>query len=190
MKNRLPLHKSLLLAVSCLLLVNFTGCGYTTRSAIANKYKTIYVVPFVNKIDITKETDTGNKYKIYRPLLETDISKAINNKFLFDGNLKPIKKETADLVLKGELAAFTRDALRYSDDNDVEEYRLNIIVNLSLWSNKEDKMLWEESNFTGDTTYFTSFYPIVTERKEEGVAVNDAINDLARRVVERTIEEW
>ena len=98
--------KTVLLVMSYLLLVTITGCGYTTRSAIANKFKTIYITPFVNKIDVTRDADVGTKYKVYRPLLETDITRAVSDKFLFDGNLRPAKKESADLILKGELVEF------------------------------------------------------------------------------------
>jgi hypothetical protein len=165
------------------------GCGYTTRSMISNKFKTIYVAPFVNKIDITKEADSANKYKLYRPMLETDITKAVTNKYLFDGNLRPVKSGSADLVLKGELTEFRRDPLRYTDNDEVEEYRINIVVNLSMWDTKENKLLWQENGFTGDFTYFTSFTKSGTPKSDDQ-AVNDAVIDLARRIVERTVEEW
>ena len=177
-----------LLLTSCSLLL--CACGYTTRSAISNKFRTIYVEPFINKVDITKETDVERRYKVYRPSLETDVSRAVNNKYLFDGNLKPAKKESADLVLKGELVEFSRDPLRYNDNNDVEEYRVNVKVNLGLWDNKENRLIWEESSFTGFADFFTSFYPVASDRKDESVAVNEATDDLARRIVERTVEEW
>ncbi|MDD2751607.1 MAG: LPS assembly lipoprotein LptE [Candidatus Omnitrophica bacterium] len=167
-----------------------SACGYTTRSAISNKYRTIYITPFINKIDITKEMNAESKYKIYRPSLETDVTVAVTNKFLFDGNLKPVKEETADLTLKGEVVDFARDPLRYSDNEDVQEYRVNVRVNMSLWDNRENRVLWEESNFTGYANYFTSFYPVASERKDESVAVAQALDDLARRVVERAVEEW
>jgi len=168
-----------------------SGCGYTTRSMVSSKFKTIYITPFANKIDITKETDTADKYKVYKPLLETEITRAVINRFLWDGNLKPAKKEVADLVLKGELIEFRRDAIRYTQDgNEVEEYRLNLVVNISLWNNKEEKLIWEQNGFTGDTTYFTNFSPVTTSRKSEDVAIKDALDDLGRRIVERTVEEW
>lgn len=170
-------------------LLVITGCGYTTRSMISNLYHTIYVTPFVNKIDITRETDAGNKYRIYRPGLETDVSKAVTNKYLFDGNLRPVKNQDADLVLKGELVEFRQDPLRYTDNDEVEEYRVNIIVNLTLWDTKENKLVWQENGFTGDFTYFTNFTTTGTPKSQD-VAVNDAIADLARRIVERTVEQW
>lgn len=164
------------------------GCGYTTRSMISDKFKTVYVAPFLNKIDITKETDVASKYKIYRPFLETDITKAVIAKFLSDGNLKLLKQESADLVLKGELVEFRKDPLRYTDSDEVEEYRINLIVNLNLWDNKENRLAWEEKRFTGDTTYFA--LTTNSQYKSEATAINDAITDLARRIVERTVEQW
>ena len=123
-------------------------------------------------------------------MLETEVTRAVNNKFLFDGNLKPTDKDSADLALKGDLIDFRRDPLRYTENDEVAEYRINIVVNISLWDNRENKEIWQENGFTGDTSYFTSYYSVASERKEESVAVTDAINDLARRIVERAVEQW
>lgn len=187
------LKKSVLFTVYCLLFtIYLTGCGYTTRSMISDKFRTIYITPFVNKIDLTEEASVAYKYKIYRPMLEQELTKAVVNKFLFDGNLKPTKKESADLVLKGDLVEFRKDPLRYNEDNDeVSEYRMNIVVNIIMWDNKENKLVWEENGFTGDFTYFptSSDMENVTEKTDEQ-AVPDAIDDLARRIVERTVEQW
>lgn len=179
MKMTIGLVRGLVMAV----LIAAAGCGYTTRSMIASKYRTIYVPPFYSAIDITREVDVGNKYKIYRPGLETDITKTLTNKFLFDGNVRPADMDRADLELKGELVEFRRDPLRYGENDEVDEYRLNLVVNISLWDKKEDKMLWEEKSFTGDTTYFPA-------QKSEDAAIRVALDDLARRIVARVVEEW
>jgi len=162
------------------------GCGYTTRSVIKDQYGSIYVAPFVNAVDMTDEAFSANKYRVYRPGIETDVSKAVVNRFLIDGNLKPVTPGLADLSLKGEVVEFRKDALRYDDNDEVTEYRVNIVVNLTLMDNKENSKLWQENNFTGDTTYFASG----SQAKSEAEALNDAISDLARRIVERTVEQW
>jgi hypothetical protein len=185
-EEKMKTKKTVLLVTGYLLVIAIAGCGYTTRSMISNKFKTIYVTPFVNKVDITNEAYTSDKYKIYRPMLETDITKSVINKYLFDGNLKPVKEESADLILKGELIDFRKDPLRYDENDVVTEYRVNIVVNISLWDRKEDKMVWEERGFTGDTSYFTSG----TQAKSEATAITDALTDLSRRIVERTVEQW
>ncbi len=180
------LRNFILLSVMLCISYNIIGCGYTTRSMISSKYRTIYIEPFLNKIDITRESEVSSKYKIYRPSVETEIYKAVVNKFLFDGNLKLAKTDTADLILKGEVTEFRRDPLRYTESDDVEEYRINLVVNLSLYDTALNTLVWEEKGFTGDTTYFTSG----TSAKSEESAVVEALSDLSRRIVERTVEQW
>lgn len=162
------------------------GCGYTTRSLISGKYKTIKIMPFVNKIELTLESDSNNKYKVYRPMLETEVTRAVSNKFLSDSSVKPVALDSADLILKSELVEFRRDALRFTNSDDVEEYRVNIVVNMSLWDNKNDKLVWEEKNFTGYASYFVTG----PQAKSEAQAVQEAIKDLSRRIVERVVEQW
>lgn len=185
-KAKISCLRICLFALSLSVILASGGCGYTTRSMIAAQFRTIYIGPFINKIDITRETDTANKYKIYRPMLETEITQSVISKFLTDGNLKPIEGGSADLELKGELVEFRRDPIRYTDNDEVEEYRINLIVNIGLWDKKEDKLLWQENNFTGETTYFT----LGAAAKSETAAVKDAISDLSRRIVERAVEQW
>ncbi|MDD5568336.1 MAG: LptE family protein [Candidatus Omnitrophica bacterium] len=176
-----------LYAVCCILSTVFlSGCGYTTRSLIETKYRTIYITPFINKTNITNSTDAENKYRIYRPMIETDITQFVNNRFLFDGNLKPLKEESADLILKGELLDFRKDPLRYDNNDNVSEYRINLVVSISLWDRAANKLLWKEDDFIGDTTYF----PTGNQAKTEDAAVTDALTDLSRRIVERAVEQW
>ncbi len=190
MKNKIRAYSSLAI-LFCLSAVVLAGCGYTTRSMLTGKYRTIYITPFLNKVDVTQEAYSANKYRIYRPMLETDITRKVVNKYLFDGNLKPKKEGEADLVLKGELVEYRKDPLTYTEGNDeVAEYRINIYVNLSLWDTKENKLLWEEKNFNGNYSYFTTSAPGNAVVVSDDTAVNNAIEDLARRIVERTVEQW
>lgn len=186
MKNKRFLSLTLYTICYILSTLLLSGCGYTTRSMASTKYRTIYITPFENKTNITNSTDAENKYRIYRPGVETDITRTVNNRFLFDGNLKPLREEAADLILKGELIDFRKDTLRYDNNNNVSEYRINLVVNISLWDREENKMLWEENSFTGDTTYFPTGNQSITEDQ----AVTNALNDLSRRIVERAVEQW
>lgn len=180
-------NKFLVLATGYLLLVScLSGCGYTTRSMISNEFRTVYIKPFVNKIDFSQENQVSNRYRIYRPQLETEITKAVVDKYIFDGNLKPVEKVASDLSLIGELVEFRKDPLRYTDNDDVEEFRVNIVVNITLWDNKQNKQVWQENNFTG----YYDYYTVGAQTISEDTAVRNAIKDLARRVVERTVEQW
>lgn len=178
-----------LFSVLCFLSSVLVGCGYSTRSVYHGPYKTIFIEPFANKVDILSEdaTSLSQRFRTYYPLLETDLRTAVINRFMYDGGLRIANKEEADLTLKGELIDYQRDALRYENNQeDVAEYRISLVMRLSLFKNGEEEPLWDEPRFIGDATYFTSG----TQAKSEKAALDDAIADLARRVVERTIENW
>ena len=158
------------------------GCGYSVRSVLPATFRTIHVLPFSNKIIYS----TDQAHNSYIPLMEVKVRNAIVERYLFDGNLKIADEETADLVLKGELTGFERNVLRYTESNDVQEYRIHIVVSLTMLDPSEAKALWTEPAFVGEATYFLTG----PQAKSEAAAIEDALTDLARRVVERTIEDW
>ena len=162
------------------------GCGYTTRPGLAANLRTVYIKPFTNKIDFTQLATGSGRFPIYRHGMEVDITNAILNRFQVTGLLRPSSPERADTRLEGELVGFRRDALRYNASQQVEEWRLNVIINLRFFDQKNQVPLWEESQFTGDATYFA----LGSLAESEASALNRAITDLARRVVERAVEDW
>jgi hypothetical protein len=186
-RKRTPMKKvNLLLSLLFVFLAH--GCGYTTHAYVAQTgYKTIYVKPFLNKVNTTSEYSEGSRFQTYFPLLENTITNAVVNRFIFDGNLKVVKEMDSDLVLKGELTSYSRDTLRNVPGTDTpEEYRVTIFVNLTLSNNKTKNVVWEKDGFAGDTTYFTTGNLV----KSEPQALQDATDDLARRIVEATVEAW
>ncbi len=158
------------------------GCGYTFKSTLPAGLKTIYVDTFENRIDFTTEA----RRNLYLPLLESDVRRAITDRFLFDGNLKLADEGNADLIMTGKLLNYRRVGLRFSSSDDVEEYRVYITVSLALTRNGDEEPMWEEPSFVGEATYFVSG-PRATS---EDSAVAEAVEDLARRIVERTVEDW
>jgi len=163
------------------------GCGYTTHAFVNQTgYRTIYVTPFLNKVDTTSEFSEGRKFKTYFPLLENTITNAVVDRYLFDGNLRTAEENKADLVLKGELTNYRRESLRNATDDTPEEYRITLFVHIMLIENKTQKVLWEYYDFAGESTYFTTGSYV----KSESQAIHDATKDLARRIVETTVEAW
>ncbi len=185
-----PLSASCLLPPAFLLLLVCLapGCGYSTRSLLPPHLRTIYVRPFVNKIPIADEVSARYPFQSSRPLLENDVTNAVIDRYIFDGNVKVMPaEEQADMVLTGELIAYYRDPVRYAEGREsVEEYRLSLVAHLTLTDRRKGELMWEESNFVGDTTYFVSG----SLAKSDTVALDAAVEDLARRIVERTIEAW
>ena len=173
----------LLIAVSCALL---SGCGYSSRSGLPSHLRTVYVKPFTNKIDVTQLTSGHERFPLYRHQMEVDLTKAVINRYQFTGLLRPASAERANCRLEGDLVGFHRDALRYNASQQVEEWRLNVVVNLRFFDQTTHTLIWEENQFTGDTTYFA----LGANAEPEAKALDRAITDLAKRVVERTVESW
>jgi hypothetical protein len=176
-------HLCVLSAVVCLFAA---GCGYTTRPGLAAHLKTIYVKPFINKIDVTQLSTGDERFPIYRHQMEVDLTKAVLSRFQFTGLLRPAGVDRADCRLEGELVEFRRDPLRYDANQQVEEWRLNVVVNLQFIDQKNDIVMWEEQQFTGDTTYFA----VGANVESESSGLDRAITDLAKRIVERSVENW
>lgn len=173
--------KMLLSVLACCSLF-VSGCGYTTSSNLDSRFRAVYVEDFENRI----EYSSASGKDIYIPLLEVKAQNAVVDRFLFDGNLKVSEPQTADLILRGELKSYQRDTLRTTDNEDVLEYRVRITVHFKLWDTRREEMVWDEPRFSGEATYFVSG----SEATSEDSAIEEAISDLARRIVERTIENW
>jgi hypothetical protein len=167
------------------LLFLFSGCGYTTKIILPDNVKTIHVDTFKNNIDITKEVSAKDKYEVYRPNLEADLRDAIVSSFFLDGNFKIAAKDSADAVLEGEILQYRKDPLRYQNEF-VQEYRISLVCDIKLINQKDSSILFKEENITGDTTYFTTG----ALQKTETSALNDVMSDLARRIINKIVENW
>ena len=128
---------------------------------------------------------TKDKYEIYRPNLETDLRDKLLERFFLDGHLKIQAKDFANAILEGEIVQYRKDPLRYQN-KDVEEYRISLVCDIRLRSSVDSEILLEEENIIGDTTYFTTGSLEITETE----ALEDAMQDLARRIVNRIVENW
>jgi len=183
---RVAITRSLLLSVTACLIAGLLGCGYSARSLLPSGYRTVYVENFLNRISVAQETNDTRMYRGYRHRLEGDITKAVTDRFILDGNLRIANPDQADLILKGELIDFKKEALRYDRNDTIEEYRIRLIVDIQLVDAGKNIVLWREKSFAGESTYRTTG-SLATG--EEG-AIQEAQEDLARRIVERVIEGW
>ncbi len=181
---------TILFLAAVLSVIAFSGCGYISKSLAHAKSTKIFIKPFENKVDmnITGGYSDMNPYRLYRPGMETKVTDAVINRFLLDGSLKVVsKKEDAELILTGALKNYDKQPLKYNEfTKKVEEYRANIIVDMELADVDNDKVLWKETDFVG----YYEFNLIGSNSETEDTAINHAVEDLARRVVERTVEDW
>lgn len=180
------MRSKLAVLLLALVTVGMAGCGYTTRPGLPGRLKTVYVTPFTNQIDLTQLPTNRERYPVYRHNLEVEITDAVIERYQFTGLLRPTGPSDADCTVKGHLRDFRRDALRFDGSANVEEWRLSLVVDLEFIDGMTGETMWKESGFIGDATYFASG----PRAESEQSALDRAIDDLARRVVERSVENW
>ncbi len=168
------------LALLMCFFMGIQGCGYTSKSALPENIKSIYVKTVLNKIDVSNIIT-------YKAGLEMDITNAIVRRLQRDGNLKVVKRpEEADVILESNLIRFDQEGLRFSRLETSQELRVYLVLALKLIDGKTQQPLWEEANFSGDQEYFVS----QIHDQSRDFAVDQAIDRLARNVVDRIVEDW
>ena len=155
------------------------GCGYTQQVTLPHNIKTLNIPTFENKIPPTE------RYA-YQPGLEIELTNAVIDRFIFDGNLKVTDESQADAVLKGAIISYEQEGVRFDDLESPDEYRLFLVVSFKLLDRKTGEVILAEPNFSGHTEFFNSRSPAVTRR----TAANNVVVDLARSLVDRIVEEW
>lgn len=173
------------LSVALGAVLAISGCGYTTKTLLPENIRTVHVAPVKNTIDLSAEVSDTTPFRVYRPGIEVELTNALINRFIFDGTLKVVLPERADAVVEVSLVDYRRDPLRYSDGDDVQEYRLSIVMDARMIQKSDGVALWSK-RITGDTTFFIVGSRAITEDQ----AAQRVVEDAARRVIEATIEYW
>ncbi|MBI4431636.1 MAG: LptE family protein [Candidatus Omnitrophica bacterium] len=163
----------------CTLILSLSGCGYTNRAILPNNIRSIAVLPFENEIPL-QETFT------YQSGLEIDVTEKVIDRILFDGNLKVANINKADARLEGKLTNYYQEATRLNSLDGVSEYRLYMVCHLKLIDQRTNALIWEEPSFSGDTEYFVEG----ADAKPESTAVKAVMEDLAKNIVDRIVEDW
>jgi outer membrane lipopolysaccharide assembly protein LptE/RlpB len=162
-----------------LLFSLLSGCGYTQEAKLPSGIKTIAVPTFKNEIPPQEQF-------AYRPGIEIELTNAVIDRFIFDGNLRVVDEDKADAILEGAIVSYEQEGLRYDRLESVEEYRLFLVVKFKLIDGKTGAVIMEEPNFSGRAEFFVSRNPLSNRR----ISANTATFDLARSLVNRIIEEW
>jgi hypothetical protein len=188
MKKRAAIGAALL-AVALLA----ASCGYTTRSTLDPKYRTISVSAFLN---YSKEYD-----------LQAALTNAVIRKFVADGRLEVVAPDAADLLLEGVILNYTLHGMSYGKQDEVTQYLCVVTAGARVKDQKTGQILWEDPKISGETSFYTrvagqssdrlrgnaeTFLPTVRSfaTEEENRGASEALEQLASDIFYRTIEPW
>lgn len=148
------------------------GCTYTFYPGVLGDFQTIAINNLENKT--------------YEHGLETLVTEAIRDEFIFDGSLKVRKEREADLLLSGSVIEYVLEPLTYDEADRAEGYRLRIRAKLTLENLKKDEVIWKDKIIEGDARYLLSG-PLAGTESE---ARDKASKDLAKKILRQVIHVW
>lgn len=161
--------------VAALVLCAVSGCGYSFSARTNPHIQTIAVPIFENKT-----LEKG---------IEQQLADGITDAFLADKKLRVVEEKDADSVILGSIEHYQRTPYSYDRDQNVQEYKVEIIMRVAYEDRKKSKVLWEESAMRPWGTYsVSSSLPDGVE--EEGAAVERAIAQAAQDILIKTVQGW
>jgi len=124
------------------------------------------------------------------PYVDSEVTQAVIEEFIADGRLRVVNLEEADLALRGKVARFDLQALSYSTDSYVQQYRVRLVVDVSLEDLKNRKILWQAK---GIESIFITDYPVAigdirATKIAKQAAMQKASQDIAWTLRSRVLE--
>jgi len=144
-----------------------SGCGYSQKSLIDRKINTIYISIFENNTFVRG--------------IEFDIAKAVKDEIMSRTSLRIVQKDSADVIMTGEIGGSAQAALSQSRDNIVES-SVSISASVTLLDTRTGRSMG------GGAGGGASF--IVDRGENVQSATEEAIANLARVLVGNLEEEW
>jgi len=166
------------------------GCGYTARSTLPGKYRTVAVPAFRSEV---RETD-----------LEAAVTNALRRRIALDGRLRIAQPDRADLVVRGTLTKYEVRTETFLEDDEPARVRVWVRADVELEDRSSGETLWHETDLDGSSQHFRRgvaaqgrsrgatryFVGDLTSfpSAEQGQSTAEAIDDLAIRILYRILE--
>lgn len=118
--------------------------------------------------------------------LEDRFRLKVEQEMIRDGRLAFSGTESdADGIVQGEIVNYIPQVVTYDANNQVLEYRLWVIINVSFLDRKENRVLWEEPRLEQSYRYFVETQVGGMTEEEARERVWDLFaRDIVKRVVE------
>jgi hypothetical protein len=157
------------------LAVALSGCGYSFQGTLPEHVKTVAVPIFVNRTQ--------------QPAVENVITRAIVDAFATNGRLRVVRPEDADSILEGEVLQYTVGAIAVDPSLNVQQYRLGVTLNLRMRDVRQNRLLFEQANFSEQADFLVAGSVAQTLSIEAG-ALQQAATEIARSVVSLALDRF
>ncbi len=117
---------------------------------------------------------------------ERVLTDAVIDEFVADGSLEVAGEDVADSKLQVEIVNYKKEALSYDVQEVVKEYNLAIVVSVTFTDLINNQVLWQEPSMYESVTY----YAIGSNAETEDDALKRLAEELARKIVNRTLQGW
>ena len=157
------------------LAIALSGCGYSFQGTLPDHVKTVAVPIFVNRTQ--------------QPAVENVITRAIVDAFATNGRLRVVRREDADSILEGEVLQYTVGAIAVDPSLNVQQYRLGVTLNLRMRDVRQNRLLFEQANFSEQADFLVAGSVAQTLSIEAG-ALQQAATEIARSVVSLALDRF
>lgn len=146
----------------------FLSCAYSFKGSLPENIKSVQIEQFRSSV-----TEYG---------LEQEITSLVTESILRDGRLA-IDNETPDARISGSVTLFSRAAVSYTGSEEVEQYKLEIRVSVSMDNTFNNEYIIRDENIVEWLLYDPSTETLDSARDRLVVQVSEAI-------VRRSLSGW
>ncbi len=162
----------LLIIIAALSLFS-SSCGYHlsgTGSVIPQGARSIAILTFINGTN--------------EPYVDTEVTSAVANEFIFDGRLKVTDRDAADLLLSGKVVRYDAVPLAYNVEAFVQTYQVRLVANVTLEDRRTGNIIRQ---INGIDTALIASYPVTVGDIKATKAAKDASIKSASKTLAGTI---
>lgn len=121
--------------------------------------------------------------------LSAALADSLTEAFIDDHTLKVVAERSADSIVESAVLEYRWTPFTVDENEQVREYRVEIILEARFVDLRKNKVIWEESRLSQWDTY--NFVPLggqPAETEEEGIG--RVLAKLTEDILNRTVEGW
>jgi hypothetical protein len=152
------------------------GCAYGFSSSLLPGHIKTIAIPLLEN-----QTDRGD--------LSSALADSLVEAFIDNHTLRVVGEKEADSVLEGVIREYRREPYTVDENETVQEYRVEIVVEVSFVDVRKNKVIWEEPRLSQWDTY--NFVAVGGQPAEsEEIGIGRVLAKLTNDIVNRTVEGW